>query len=505
MNFRFALSLCLTLGATTATAQTAPTLAQNGLQARIDHLSQDAAVNGFELGMLQILRGVEQTLQSRYDYGLWQDNPMLPVLRLGAALAPNPTPQPSGPETLSEIMAQFVTDMENARATLATAEEAGIAPFTLALNDIWFDVNGNSTRDRDESAHQILGPVVLGRQGQRAIRRSFGDSPPLIIRFDDADHAWLTAYTHMLSGFGNIFLAFDPAPILRDLGMARTALDNAPEIPNTFDQDALRAEIAALEAEEAEIDRRTNAVDDRLTELNTERRALSQQRRQTTDADETARIEARIDEIQHEMDTLMRQRQDGFQALGLINNEIRSAQSKLDEGEVGRLQRLARTQMTSIDAVYVVLAALQQQPDADRLRAAHADWLAMIAHNRTFWDRLAQETDDDREWIPNVTQTSALGIEIPQRVAEGWQAILADAEALLEGRLLIPHPLLPLGHGIDVTAYIADPAPLDPVEWVHGKGAYPYTARGPRITAQSWQAFQRLTRGNARGYAFFLN
>lgn len=272
MNFRFALSLCLALCTTGATAQTEPTLAQDGLQPRIEHLSQDAAANGFELGLLKTLRGVEQTLQSRYDYGLWQDNPMLPVLRLGAALA------------------------------------------------------------------------------------------------------------------------------------------NAPEIPNTF-----------------------------------------------------------------------------------------------DEGEVGQLQRMARTQMASIDAVYVILAALQQQPDAERIRAAHADWLAMIAHNHSFWDRLAQEPDDDLEWIPNTTQTSALGIEIPQRVAEGWQAILADAEALLEGRLLIPHPLLPQGHGIDVTAYVADPAPLDPVDWVHGKGAYPYTARGPRITAQSWQAFQRLTRGNARGYAFFLN
>ncbi|MFN3210347.1 MAG: hypothetical protein ACE369_15340 [Roseovarius sp.] len=166
---------------------------------------------------------------------------------------------------------------------------------------------------------------------------------------------------------------------------------------------------------------------------------------------------------------------------------------------------MARGRMASIDALYVLLSALEQQPDPARIRAAHADWLAMIAHNRTFWDRLAQETDDDREWIPNATQTSALGVEIPPRVAEGWQKILSDAEAVLEGRLLLPHPLLPSGHGINVASYVADPAPLDPIDWVHGIGATPYTARGPRITAQSWQAFQRLTGGNAGGFALFLN
>lgn len=189
MNFRFALSVCLALCGTTATAQTAPTLAQDGLQARIDHLSQDAVANGFELGMLQTLRGVEQTLQSRYDYGLWQDNRMLPVLRFGWALVPNPTPQPSGPETFSKIMVQFVTDMQTARATLATAEGSGITPFTLTLTDIWFDVNGNGARDRGEDAAQILGPVVLDRQALRAFERASEDAAPLIIRFDEADHA----------------------------------------------------------------------------------------------------------------------------------------------------------------------------------------------------------------------------------------------------------------------------------------------------------------------------
>ncbi|MFN3210346.1 MAG: hypothetical protein ACE369_15335 [Roseovarius sp.] len=306
MKFRFAPSLCLALCATTATAQTEPTLAQDGLQARIDHLSRNAATNGFELGMMQTLRGIERTLQSRYDYGLWQDNPMLPVLRLGAALAPNPSPQPSGPETLSQIMAQFVTDMQNARATLATAEAGAIAPFTLTLTDIWFDVNGSGTRDPGEDATQIIGPVILGRQALTEFARSSENAPPLLIRFDEADHAWLTAYTHMLSGFGNLFLAFDPSPILRDLTDARTALTDAPEIPNHYDQEALTAEIKALEAEEAEIDRRTKAVFQELTPLFTERRALQADLADITDEAAKADIQTRIAEIQAKIDSSTR-------------------------------------------------------------------------------------------------------------------------------------------------------------------------------------------------------
>lgn len=502
---RTALALCLSLLATGAAAQNAPTLAQDGLQPRIDHLSQTDAANGFELGLLQTLRAVEKTLQTRYDFGLWQDNAMLPVLRLGAALSRNPAPQPSGPETLSEIMAQFITDMSTARATLDRAEKAGIAPFDLTLTDIWFDVNGNGVRDRGEGAAQILGPVVIGRQAMAEFERSATDDAPLTIRFDDADHAWLTAYTHMLSGFGNLFLAFDPEPILRDLATARRKLENAPEIPNYFDQDALAAEIATLEQEKNRIEEQANALQAQSDSLLEEQRDLRDKLAESGEDEDKSGIEARIADLQAEISALRPLQREAFQARRLIRNEIRSARAKLAPSDDGDLQRMANSQMTSIDALYVILAAIQQQPDPVRIRAAHADWTAMIAHNRTFWARVAQETDDDREWIPNATQTSALGIEVPARVAEGWQKILADAEAVLEGRLLVPHPLLPPGHGIDLSAYVADPAPLDLTRWVHGIGAYPYAAKGPRITAQSWQAFQRLTQGNAAGFALFLN
>ena len=507
MNFKsLVLSLCLSVACvTSASAQTAPTLAQNGLQARIDHLSQNAGQNGFELGMLQTLRGVERTLQARYEFGLGQQITMLPLLRLGAAVTPNPAPRLSDPATLTRIMAEFVTDMDSARASLATAEQAGIAPFDLALPDIWFDVNANGTRDRGEDAVDVLGPIILGHRAYTQFKRDNATTGhDLTVRFDTADHAWLTAYTHMLSGVANLFLAFDPAPILQDLEDRRALLANAPQIPNFYDQDELRQTLSKLETELDDARARQTAINETIKPMREQMRDLRRQRNEVEDPAEKEALLAQIQALNTDMRPINEEIRALNQQQRLIRNEINAAKAKLDT-DTSPLQRGLEQQRGTIDILYVAIAALQQKPDAARIRATHADWTAMISHNRTFWDRLAQETDNDREWIPNARQTSVLPIEIPERLAEGWQNILADAEAVLDGRLLVPHPLLPPGHGISIPAYVDNPAPLDLTEWVHGIGAYPYTAKGPRITGQSWQAFQRITQGNAAGFALFLN
>ena len=514
------LSFCLSLAlATVAQAQTAPTLAEDGLQPRIDHLSQDPQANRFELGFLLTLRGVEKTLQARYDHGLGQQMTTLPLLRLRPILAPNPAPRRAGPDTLSRIMTEFVIDMERARDALIAAEQNGVTAFELALPDLWFDINGNGTRDEGESAIETLGTVVLGPRAYGQFRRdnvtvgtdflgkpvSESFSTELVVRFDTADQAWLTAYTHMLSGFGNLFLAFDPEPILRDLDAARALLNAAPTIPNFYDQADLIAEIDALEQELETLQARDEDIRAGLEQLNQQSSALVAELNQAETQADKDTLQSEIQSVREKISDLRTEQRDVRQARGLVRNEIRSAQAKQTADDATPLQSLMQRERATIDTFYVALAAIQQQPDPARIRAAHADWTAMIRHNRQFWDLLAQETDNDREWIPNARQSSVLPVEIPERVAEGWQNILADAEAVLDGRLLIPHPLLPPGHGISLPAYVENPAPLDLTRWVHGVGAYPYAAKGPRITAQSWQAFERLTSGNAAGFALFFN
>ncbi len=517
MRFFFALEIDLIrffklgIAATFALATTvapdgakAQTLADNGLAPTIERLASDADGNPFLLGMLQTLRAVEKTVQSQYEYGLGQRIPLLPVLRAATGVAPNPNAKPSTPGTLSQIMRQFSDDMETARATLLSAKNDDIAAFELNLQDLWFDVDQNGQRADQERVVDILGALVIGGRAYAQFRQSEAKDEALEVRFDTADHAWLVAYTHMLSGFAHLYLAFDPEPVFQRLEDERAALGNAPEIPNIYDQAELAKELSELEAEEAQIKADTDALQQSLNAKNDEYRARLNELREMPDGAEKDALQETVDAMQEENRALGRELSDLRRSLQFIRNEKRSIEAK-QPGAVGGLQALAQSQTETYDLIYVVIRSLDQEPDPGHIRAVRDNWMGMIEQNRMFWARLADETDNDREWIPNAQQTSALPIEIPEGAPEAWQAILSDVEAVLQGKLLITHPLLPAGYGISLPAYVEDPGPFSPVDWIHGIGAYRYAAKGPRLTAQSWNAFQRLTNGNPGGFAIFFN
>lgn len=482
-------------------------LAQQGLAAAIARVSAESGPREFEIGMLRTLRAVEKVLQARYEYGLGDDlmpDLQLPVWRLGGDDLINPTPSPSTPDTLTSVVEGFVTDIALARASLEAAETNGVAPFELALTDIWFDINNNGRREEAEAIIPLLGEAVLGRWSYRDFIKSDAAKTPLIIRFDEADHAWLLAYTHLLSGFGNLFLAFDPAPVLRDLAEKTAALADAPEIPLIYDPEALKAEIAALEVDKAQmVSQRDDFQSQRRTAAGTIK-ALRKTLKTNIDETHKADLKARIEALQEAQSRLNREQRDVRTTLRSIENEIKAAQLKLP-GAFGTDPLATQEMQQGINLVYIILTALAQEPDPARIRAIHGHLQGMIANNRVFWARLAEETDNDREWIPNESQDSALPLTIRPGVAESWQAILKDIEMTLEGKLLIPHWLLPDGYGISLSAYVADPAPVDVIGWVHGVDLYRYAARGPRLTLQSWWAFIRLTRNNAGSFALFLN
>ncbi|MGB7269034.1 MAG: hypothetical protein WBC90_05885, partial [Albidovulum sp.] len=211
-------SICVIFGLSQAQAQQpAP---GPGLQMRIDALLPDAGQHGFELGLLTVLRGVEKSLQSRYEVGLGDEMRVLPLFRLGTGEMPNPAAEPAGPDALSKIVLVFLDDLAQSQAYLSD----GPQPFELVLQSVWFDVNANDAYDQGEDAVTMLAPIVLGRRALREMEQAKTLKTPITIRFDEADHAWLSAYTHMLSGFGNLFLAFDPTDVLRDLAAGREAL-----------------------------------------------------------------------------------------------------------------------------------------------------------------------------------------------------------------------------------------------------------------------------------------
>jgi len=364
-------------------------------EARLSALPSPTDADRFALGGVRFLRTVEVTLQQRWAMNLNDPTGMIPFLRL--PMGDNPAPALFDPAAIADLFRGMVAGMETARAPLdqiAGAEDFGV---DIALSDLWFDVNANATRDDGEDLLSIAGPMILG---WRWMDRDPATPAP-VIRFDAADAAWLSAYTHLLAGIGETLLAYDPTAAI-------TAVATSHEL------------FAGL---------RDTPVD-------------------TTEY------------------------------YGLV------------EG---------------IDAAYVILTALNQQPDAPRAIAARDHFLAMITQNRTFWTRVAAETDNDREWLPSDRQQSALGIDIPQGTGQVWQSVLADAERILNGDLLVPHWRLDSAAGIDVGKMFTDPAPIDLAGWIQGTDALPYMRKGPLATAESWGMFSQLMQGEAMLMTVFLN
>jgi hypothetical protein len=157
------------------------------------------------------------------------------------------------------------------------------------------------------------------------------------------------------------------------------------------------------------------------------------------------------------------------------------------------------------DILSVVMGALDQQPDADRLASAHTHFLAMVAQNRRFWPLVNAETDNASEWIPNDAQQSALGITLPPGAGKTWLAVLDDAEGLLQGTLLIPYWRTDTSHGVNLNAMFTNPAPIDLIGWIQGYAAVPYIEQGRTVSGDSWMAFEQMMAGDALLFTVFLN
>jgi hypothetical protein len=371
----------------------APTLAR--LKAQPEPALEDI----FAIGGLHFLGAVERALQAQWRTGADQvtgnagDMLGLPFLRL--PVPPNPAPEPFNGAVISQLFTDIDADMAAARAALAALppdEEFGLE---LTFSDLWFDVNLNGTREPEEDAMTILGPQLLGWQWQERDPAA----PPLTVRFDTADAAWLAAYTHVMSGVANTLLAYDPAASIDRVLATRAAfgVTPPPEYPTYFDFE------------------------------------------------------------------------------------------------------------TFADAFAMLEGAANQTPDAARAKAAKEHFLAMIAENRRFWAAVAKETDNDREWIPNDRQASALGITLPPGTGDTWQGVLADGEALLQGRLLIPYWRGAAGQGLNLSRMFDEPAPISITGWLQGWAAVPYLEKGPVIDSASFRRFEAMMGGNAGLMMVFLN
>lgn len=364
------------------------------VEARLAALPDPTPDDRFALGGLRFLLGIEGALQLRWQTGVRADWSELPVLRL--PIPENPAARPFQAADITTMLADLQARMEGARTALDGIE--GEAALEIRLTDLWFDINGNGSRDAGEDVSAVAGLTLAGAG------RGFIDPPSAdpVIRFDTADVQWLTAYTHFLSAFVTLAQAYDPEPaVARVLASAVALKDLWGDTPPP------------------------NALD-------------------------------------------------------MI---------------FGR----------QVDRAVMILNTLAQDPDPALTRAAHGHLLQMIAHNRAFWALVEAETDNDREWVPNDRQTSALGVPMPPGTGTRWQAVLADAEAVLQGRLLVPHWRMGAEAGINLKKLFENPVPVDVITWAQGEGLLPFAEKGPRASLESWRDFEALVRGDAALFAVMLN
>lgn len=391
-----ALALALLL-ATPVTAETiSQEIARTGLQAtetRLAALPSPTSEELFALAGLHFLGGVEQALQLRWKTGVKADWSELPILRL--PIPENPDAIPFQAADFTALIRNLDADMDAARTALA---QLGDQEFSLPvrISDLWFDINANGAREAGESLAEVTGMALGGGRGM-GVRV---EDP--VITFDTADAAWLSAYTHFLSGFASTALAYDPEPAIQRV------IDSSQQIYALWGTTPPR-----------------NAMD------------------------------------------MMFGRQ--------------------------------------VDRAAMVLHALSNTPDKGLAQDAHGHLLAMIQENRRFWSLVAIETDDTGEWVPNDRQTSGLGLRMPPGTGERWQAVLADAEKVLKGEVLLPHWRFGAEAGINLRRAFEDPPAIDLVTFIQGEGLLPYAEKGPLMSLQSWRDFEDFIQGDAMLFAVFLN
>lgn len=194
-------------------------IGQNGIAAtaaRLAAVVEPPPEDRFALAALRFLGTIEGVMQQRYAVGLSDEVARLPLLSL--PLPRNPDPQPFEATLIRDIMAAIPPQMAEARAPLAGLEDE----FGLDIDfaDLWFDINANGTRDMGEDLATIAG-FMFGF-GPRA---PFGDSDRAlpVVRLDLADAAWLSAYSHMLTGFAQVVLAYDPTDAIAEMMETRAA------------------------------------------------------------------------------------------------------------------------------------------------------------------------------------------------------------------------------------------------------------------------------------------
>ncbi|MGB2501634.1 MAG: hypothetical protein ACPIA2_18205, partial [Mariniblastus sp.] len=146
-----------------------------------------------------------------------------------------------------------------------------------------------------------------------------------------------------------------------------------------------------------------------------------------------------------------------------------------------------------------------QEPE--RVKRIHKHLKKAVELSREMWIALAEETDNDREWIPNSRQTTLVSPFRPtNQTITAWQDILDESEAILDGKKLLPFWRGKANdRGFNVKRFLTEPKDFDLILFIHGTGALPHVERGDVTSVEKWEQFQRVFGGDLFGFAIWFN
>ncbi len=162
----------------------------------------------------------------------------------------------------------------------------------------------------------------------------------------------------------------------------------------------------------------------------------------------------------------------------------------------------------NVDEIADAIAAIHlvhfRVADPQRMSRARGHLLAMVEQSRQCWECALAETDDDREWIPNAQQTSLTPLTVDEQRIVAWKQFLDEAEAVLQGRKLLPHWRVRDGRGINLKRVFEEPRTFDLVLWAHGAAAVPFLEEGQLVTAETARSLNGAFQGRFLAFAVWF-
>ncbi|AGT10738.1 hypothetical protein [Paracoccus aminophilus] len=194
--------------------------------ARLHGLANPTPDEKFATAGLELLAAVQSTYQWRVKYQVGTEWGV--ILGMQGQLPDEAAPrEPFPPAALAdqtEVVLAAMARLQEALKGVAEGPDFGV---TLDLSDLWFDLDGDGKRADWENAGTILNGVLFTNNNWD----ENGNLVPLdalpVIRFDNADAAWLSAYGHLIAGSGEMLLAFHPTESLSKILETRKQIDAA--------------------------------------------------------------------------------------------------------------------------------------------------------------------------------------------------------------------------------------------------------------------------------------